>query len=288
MFPFYILYIAIFLCFLIEKYVHKLKKKRVVALWGFSILFLFIGLRAESVGADTTAYVSFFHDRNFWYGGEPTDIAFEWIGRLLHLFNDTTGYFIFMSSAIMCIGIFFIIYKLSENKNLSLLLFCLVGTSSIFLFLYMSMIRQACALTFYFFAIYLLFTYRKKQIVLSVLLYVLAVLTHGSMLFTLPFVFVLWKWNIAKKVWIALIAVTYVMAASRVIDVGELLSLAFLYVGGFTSRDYSAYSDVSFGVIEQSSLFNMNLLSVNIRKQKSLDYPFSLFQSPKYLTPSGT
>ncbi len=260
MYPFIYLYITIFLLFVIESRQHDPRKKKRIGILGLVTVFLFIGLRAENVGTDTPAYVGFFHDPNFYLLGAPTDLGFSYIGRFLHIFNGSTEYFLLTSSFVMCFGLFFLIYKLCGNINFGLLLFCLVGTSSINLFLYMSMVRQACALTFFFIAAYLFFKYGKARLKTCLLLYVLAVLIHGSTLFTLPFVFVIWKFDIRKKWWMILIAATYVMAASRVIDINKLLDFALSIAGGLTSRDYSLYADVSFGMIEQKGLFNMDIL----------------------------
>lgn len=260
MYPFFYLYITIFLLFVVESRLSDPKKKRRVGVMGLVIVFLFIGLRAENVGTDTPAYVGFFHDPNFYLLGEPTDIMFSYIGRFLHLFNDSTEYFLLTSSFVMCFGLFFLIYKLCDNINFGLLLFCIVGTSSINLFMYMCMVRQCCALTFFFIAAYLFFKYGKARLKTCLLLYVLAVLTHGSTLFTLPFVFVIWKFDIRKKWWMILTVATYLMAALGVFNIGKILDLAFSIAGGLTSRDYSFYADVSFGMIKQKGLFNMDIL----------------------------
>lgn len=88
----------------------------------------------------------------------------------------------------------------------------------------------------------------------------MAIMTHGSILFTIPFVFLLFKYNFSKKIWISLIIITYISAALSIINVGEILDRAFSLIGGLTSKDYSGYADVTFGQIEQKGFFNMNLL----------------------------
>jgi len=280
MHPFIYLYITIFILFNVESRQRNIIKKKRVGILGLVIVFLFIALRSKEVGTDTITYVDFFHNPNFFYHGNKTDIGFEYIGRFLHLFGSTTEYFIFFSSAIMCIGLFFLIYKYAENINFALLLFCLVGTSSINLFLYMSMIRQGCALTFFFFAMYYLFEYGKRKWKTVTALYIMAILTHGSILFTAPFILLIWKYKIPKKIWMSLIIGTYIIAALGIINVGNLLEIAFSYVGGLTSRDYSSYADVNFGQIEQRGFFNMNILPFTVfggvlcymSKEDNLDY----------------
>lgn len=258
--PFIYLYIIIFLLSLFEAFQHKAIYKRRIGILGLLIVFLFIGLRTEDVGTDTSPYVSFFHDPKFYYVGNRTDLGFEFIGRLLHIFGSSTEYFLFFSSAITCFGLFLLIYKYSKNINFALLLFCLVGTSSIHLFTYLCMIRQCCALTFFFLAMYYLFEYGISKWKLITILYIMAILTHGSILFTVPFVFILFKYNFSKKIWISLIVITYVSAALSIINVGDILDSAFSLIGGLTSKDYSGYAEASFGQIEQKGFFNMNLL----------------------------
>ena len=260
MFPFISLYIIIFLLSVIEQHQHNITKKKRVGIIGLSLVFLFIGLRSKNVGTDTQTYVNFFHDSNFFYNGGKTDLGFEYIGRFLHLFGNSTEYFIFFSSAIMCFGLFFLIYKYSKNVDFALLLFCLVGTSSINLFHYMCMVRQCCALTFFFLSMYYLFEYGKFKWKTITALYLIAVLTHGSILFTVPFVFILWKYRVSKRIWLLLITGTYFIAALGIVSIGDLLDIAFSYVGGFTSKDYSSYADITFGQIEQKGFFNMNIL----------------------------
>lgn len=260
MIPFIYLYIIIFLLSLFETFQHKTIYKRQIGILGFIIVFLFIGLRSENVGTDTSPYVNFFHDPKFYYVGDKTDLGFEFIGRFLHLFGSSTEYFIFFSSAIMCYGLFFLIYKYSKNINFALLLFCLVGTSAINLFTYMCMVRQCCALTFFFLSMYYLYEYGRKKIIICIILYFMAIMTHGSILFTIPFVFLLFKYNFSKKIWISLIIITYISAALSIINVGDMLDKAFSLIGGLTSKDYSGYADVTFGQIEQKGFFNMNLL----------------------------
>ena len=264
MFPFIILYITIFLLSIIESCQHDNKKKRKIGILGLIIVLLFIGLRSKDVGTDTFLYVDFFHDPQFYYYGEKTDLGFEYIGRILHLFGTSTEYFIFTSSCIMCFGLFFLVYKYARNINFSLLLFCLVGTSSINLFHYMCMVRQCCALTFFFLAMYYLFEYGKSKWKTVAVLYIIAILIHGSILFTAPFILLIWKYNISKKIWMSLIIGTFIIAALGIINVGNLLDIAFSYVGGLTSRDYSSYADVNFGQIEQRGFFNMNILPFTI------------------------
>ena len=225
------------------------------------VVWLFIALRDVSVGTDTQTYVSFFHHPNFYYNGEETDIMFEVLGRVLYLFGESTEYFIFASATITFFGIFYLIQKLSANKTLSLVLFSIIGTSSIFFFLYLSMIRQACALTVFFMAVYLFFTNSKKYWIHSILLYFIAVLIHGSVLVSLPILFLTRIIKMDRKpLWIGLIFLTYLFSVNPWFSISEILSFGYSKLSFLSSRDYSHYTEITFGMIEDKGWFNMNLL----------------------------
>ena len=128
----------------------------------------------------------------------------------------------------------------------------------------MSMVRQACALTFFFVSMYYLFEFGKSKWKVVAVFYIMAILTHGSILFTVPFVFILWKYNPSKNIWIAAIVATYIISALGIVNIGDILNLVFSYVGDYTSRDYSGYADITFGQIEQKGFFNMNILPFSI------------------------
>ena len=93
MYPFFYLYITIFLLFVVESRLSDPKKKRRVGVMGLVIVFVFIGLRFENVGTDTPAYVGFFHDPTFHLLGEPTDFMCSCLGRFFYWSNAPTEYF---------------------------------------------------------------------------------------------------------------------------------------------------------------------------------------------------
>jgi hypothetical protein len=229
------------------------------------IVWLFVATREIFVGTDTKSYVSFFKNHKFWYNGESTDLLFEYLGRFLHLVGDSNTYFIFSTSTIYLAGLFFMVYKVSVNKPLSIVLFCIVGTSEIFFFSYLSMIRQATALSVYFIGVFLFFEKGKvnkydKQ--WGILLYACSCLIHASCLFSLPILLLLTRVRITKKVWITLVVLTYIVAALKLFSIGDFLTSAF----GVLGRDghYSDYSKIDFGLIEDKGWFNMNLIPYSL------------------------
>ena len=224
------------------------------------IILLFIATRDISVGTDTETYVFFFHDPQFYYNGARTDLFFEFLGRFLILFDKSAEFFIFVTSTICFIGIFYIVGRLSKCKSYSMLLFAIVGSSSIFLFSYLSMIRQGIAITYFLVAVYCFFSeYRtKKKLIVATIFYIAAILTHGSCLFTLPFLALLYYKRITnKKIWVYLLLITYLLAALNISFVSTILDEVFSFLG---DSKYRHYGNIDWGFIENKGWFNMNLL----------------------------
>jgi len=226
-----------------------------------TIVLLFIATRDKSVGTDTKSYVYFYESPVFWYNGDKTDLLFEYFGRLVHLFEFNSEGFIFISAAIYCSGLYFVIWKTANNRMYSLLLFMIAGTSSIFFFLYLSMIRQALALGYFFFAMYILFdsnVVKPRRYIYAGLLYLVVLLTHGSSLFAIPFIFMAYYMPVtSKRVWMVVILVSYMMSALDISLVKSILGFVFSYAN---IGHYSGYENVDFGMIDAKGWFNMNLL----------------------------
>lgn len=224
---------------------------------------LFIATRLETVGTDTISYVRFFKNPDFLYLGKKTDIMFELFGRFVHCIWDKKGFFIFVSGIFSFFGIFWLIQKISYNRVLSLTIFCITGTVFNTLFLYLSMIRQATAITFYLIATYLLFekyasTKDKKTLAMVIVCYLLASLTHLSCLFSFPILILIYRFNGMKiKYWCIVIGVTYILAALNISYISDILGLVFR---NFNDGHYERYARIGFGMIEQRGWLNMHLL----------------------------
>ncbi|AGB29388.1 hypothetical protein Prede_2115 [Prevotella dentalis DSM 3688] len=229
--------------------------------WLYALLvFLFIGTRDALVGTDTISYVYFFRSPNFHYQGAATDPAFEFIGRFLRDLSTDDKFFIFADSLISCYGLFYLITKTSLNKLYALLLFLMAGTASITLFLYMSMMRQCTAMSFYFVSSYLFFSNtarKKRKYILAGALYMVAVLTHKSVLFSLPFILVAYFKPFKKSFWLIVLASSYVLSALNITFVNQILDIASNAVN---FGHYENYRSLSFGFIEGKGWLNMNLL----------------------------
>lgn len=224
------------------------------------IVGMFICTRKVTVGTDTQTYVAFYNDPLFYYAGDKTDPLFELIGRLLHSIYVNDQFFIFTLSLLYCLGLYFIINNTSKNKTYSIVLFLISGTSSITLFLYLSMMRQCTAMSFYFFSLFFLFVAnvkKKQKYLLATLFYVAAILIHKSAAFALPFILFVYFKPLKKKTWTILILLTYVLSALNISYVNDILNFASSL---FDLGHYEDYTNVTFGEIEYKGWFNMNLL----------------------------
>ncbi|WP_145858820.1 EpsG family protein [Pedobacter suwonensis] len=252
----------------------KLIQKRLFIITSIIILF-FVGLRDVSVGTDTHTYVSFFKNSDFLYDGEKTDVAFEILARSIKFLSNSEYFFLFVTSLFGLFGILFLIYKLSENKMLSLLLYMIIGTSTIFFFYIFSMIRQSCAITLFIFAVYLLFEYRgiraysieskkvakKKYLYWGLFFYMVSIQIHGSCAFTIPFVIFAYMYDYKSKLslyWF--IIISFIIGSFKIFSISNFMNLIFFYFGGLASRDYSSYGEISFGEIEKVGIVNMYLI----------------------------
>lgn len=153
-----------------------LRRKRFIYL-SFIILALVSSIRAYSVGADTSDYVWMFN----YYESQPGHYTrIEW-GFLLYLkilkLISSNPQIMLIASSIICIGIAcFIIYKLSPNPVMSMILYILMGLY----FSQMNTMRQSLAISFTSIAFYLILEYERKAkpLIISILIMLLAVSFH--------------------------------------------------------------------------------------------------------------
>jgi len=261
MIPFFLLYvylaIASFCCFRLK----SISLKRAIFFITSIYIWLFISLRNISVGTDTITYVQFFSNPNFYYHGKPTDVMFEYLGRLLRSLGRSKEFFIFSTGTFSFFGIFYLIRNISPNKIFSVVLFSIVGTTSMFFFLYLSMIRQACAMSLFFFSLIYFFEKKNWQKYLGLVLYLMSILMHGSAVFALPFLLIISIYRIDNKIiWAAGFVISYLYAVNPWFSTTELIKIAYPIVSSFLSRDYSHYMQLSFGYIPAKGFFNMDLL----------------------------
>jgi hypothetical protein len=275
MFPFIFLYTITGLNYIRSTLVKRNTHVRLYIVTCILILF-FVGLRDVSVGTDTKLYVEFFNSKSLMYNGEKTDFAFEMITRIIKFIFNDQFFFLFVTSLLGLGGIYFLIYKFSENKMLSLLFYLIIGTSTIFFFYIFAAIRQSCSLTLFIISLYYLFEKPNKKskviqqtkahsnvkdLCIAFVLYVIAVLIHGSCLFTFPFVLLAyWRDLETKKLMYGIVGFSFVIGSLSLFSISDSINVTLSYLGLLISRDYSSYGEITFGEIEKAGIINMYLI----------------------------
>lgn len=226
------------------------------------LLIIFISTRLETVGTDTLVYSDYFEINKYYSdNGRRVDIMFELLSRILHLGGSSGGWFIFATGIIETFGIIFLVNAISIRKSTSMMLFSIMGTTFIYLHIYLSAIRQCCAITYVVVATCLLFKQNRniKELLLSILLFIIAFLTHGSTLVVLPFI--LWAYfapTTSKTIWCLLIVGLYVLSALNISYVNNFLEFVFNIIG---DSKYETYANITFGERSSSNPWiNMLLL----------------------------
>lgn len=230
----------------------------------FLVLVFFISLRTKYTGVDTPYYVDFFHNSNFIYLGSKTDPLFELFARFIHFFSSDERVFIAVVGFVSLFGVYLLISRISMNKSVSWMLFTISGTTYIYMFLYLFLMRQVCAITFFLMAVLYFFQEErltKKRIVVSSILYIGSVLIHGTSLMALPFIFLARKKLSSKKAWYLMLVISYMMAAFHISFVSNIVNFLFPIMG---MAKYAGYRNVSFGFIENTGMINMYILPTTI------------------------
>lgn len=171
---------------------------------GIGMLFwlvLFIAFRGEFIGIDTPEYYSYFKNPQLgYYGMDTHDVGYNFWQKAFKMIIDNAYVYIPVTSMIGLFPICLLVAKRSKNMAMSVFLFLTLGGSTLFLFLYLAAVRQTFAIGLLWIAIFL---YYKKDNKKSAVMYILAVLSHASMLLYLPAIF-MDKLRF-KKIWVYVI-----------------------------------------------------------------------------------
>jgi hypothetical protein len=228
-------------------------------------VFLFTALRDQHVGPDTFANVQFFLNPQKGYLDSKADIGYEILIYILRLFSTNRYYFIFFISLIYYVGVIYLIYRYSRNKTMSWLLFCIGGSTFIFFFNYMFLIRQAVATSFFLIA-FCKYAEATSNWKIYIPLYLIAISIHGSCLVTLPFLIVIKQIQFHKYVWIVLIIGSYIIGALQIFKLSSYFDilLPFAKIFDLTSKYTGYMGDVTFGQTDTVGIFNMFLLPFSV------------------------
>ena len=261
-----VVYIILFLFLLVLVWIDKGKNRKSHFIWAVLGVFLVLALRNQNVGTDTVTYIACWNHPSFYYGGGPTDIGFEALLRLLHIFGTSNPYFFVCIAIVMMTGIVYFVVKNSNYRVDSMLFFCMGGTVFIFFMLYLNAMRQCVAITFFLIGLSLYFEEGKSKKKLYAALAFLAatVSIHGSSAIAIPVLLVLPYVHLNKKYAIILLTATYVIGSLGVFQLSSLLSMIKLEGSGMSK--YSGYTtgEMAFGMVEETGIINMFLLPFNL------------------------
>lgn len=234
-----------------------------------TILVLFAGLRANTIGPDTSQYEYIFneiqrfgiHSLGFFFleedqESEPGYLLFQYMMGLVGDYN----LFKFLCVIIQTVPAIYLIYRYSTNKCISLLTyFCL----PIYTMMSMSMMRQGIAFGVFLMAFHFIIERKFKFYLLAI---AIGFLFHSSVIVTLPLYF-LYNLPYKRKYNIMIIGV---IVSSYIFS-----SVLFAFLAGFSRMQYEA-GDVG-GV--KMLIFLLALLGGSFFvKEQTLKVPFLKFQ----------
>jgi len=160
---------------------------------GAIILILFIGLRSVNVGPDTIGYVAFFEGVSNGYGtyenpNPDIEIGIVYFARFIRLIS--TDYWVWlMFTTILTIGPFLYLVNIGSKVRMIPLLLVIVNTYGI-LYLAMASMRQNLSLGFIllaFIVYYMSNVPKRKKIIVTITLILIAMLFHQAAILVLPF-----------------------------------------------------------------------------------------------------
>ena len=274
---------------------YERKKLNMLSFWiSWILLIIFVGLRDQSVGTDTIHYLSSFHHPEAGYGAHgDTDPGFLLYLYLTHyLLFDNGTLFLLLTTLIGLGGIGYVARKNSAMPTLSLVLFATFGTATIFLFHYMSAVRQSIAEGLFLMSVFFYLGKQKdeyklldltekneeltdqkknellpdRNIGLAVILFFFAALIHGSVLAMLPVLFLARYMTFKRRIWGLIIIGSYVFGVQNFISVQDIVAAIFQVFGrgseSYLSK-YGGYAEFQHGDVE-ASLINSNLWPFSI------------------------
>lgn len=173
-YPYIIIFLVIFF-FSIKYWKRSNQKYLKIVAW---LSFLFIGLRAPVVGADTYDYVRIFLGKSSNYefsidNWEPLFVAYNYI---LGLFIRNGQLYLLISTFISLFPIFYLVKRYSCNPPLSILLFFLLGIYQV----YFVALRQILGLAILLCGVIYVLEEKQKKWFVFILLSVCSYMIHRS------------------------------------------------------------------------------------------------------------
>lgn len=250
MIPFLVLYFFLLLGTALTY--NKTPYRKVIFQFSCLLVFLLPALRDIHIGPDTYGYVRFFINPSEDAYLDNVEPLFRLYNIVLRAIWPNQHFYLMICSLLSLGGFFYIIDKKSNYKELSLLLFVVVG---LFYQVQFYVIRQSISISLFLIAMYL-YVDRKKY-TLALLFYTLALFTHVTVLYTLPVVLLVKRIRFSPKFVYTLLVVSMCIGVLGLIDYRAYIDLILNYL---TDSDRISTRYANYGSFELDQAIPMKNL----------------------------
>lgn len=213
---------------------------------GFLFLLILSALRAKTVGTDTEMYVNIFLGREAYF--RDIEPGYALMMQIIKLISGDQQFFLFVTTLIIFVPIYFFIKNNSPKKLFSLLLFVLAFNY----YFSLSGLRQSIATSFILLALDNLTIKNIKYFIFWILV---ATTFHTSAIMVLPIALIFYTVEVNTKLAFALLAISFVVGWGDLFHVRDAVSNLKSVGGGLVDvSKYNTYADYSFG----NSVNNVN------------------------------
>lgn len=240
MIPFLVLYLSLLIGTVLTY--NKTKYGKLIFQFSCVLVFLLPALRDIHIGPDTYGYVRFFINPSEDAYLDNVEPLFRLYNVVLRFIWPNPHFYLMVCSLLSLGGFFFIIDKKSNYKELSLLLFVLVG---LFYQVQFYVIRQSISISLFLVAMY--FYADRKKYMLALLFYTLALFMHATVLYTLPVVLLVKRMRFSPKFVYIVLAVSLCIGVLGMVDYRAYIDLILNYL---TDSDRISTRYANYGSFE--------------------------------------
>lgn len=222
----------LFLCLLFLELVFDVKQvKRIVFVIGSISLILLIGLRSNTVGADTVNYVKMFSGENGVYGTmdhpeEEIEHGIYYIAWIIRLFSDEYWAWHLSTSIITLFPFLYFVKKYSYVKAIPFFMFLAINWH--FLYLNLTVMRQNLSVAFFLMAVIVYLRFGNEKKILLLLLFLISFFIHRSIIIAIAIFFMLQYVKFDKKIIVAILFLSIlagILVERTLYDVVQLVNV---------------------------------------------------------------
>ena len=211
------LYVSLLLGLIMYKRVNEKVGQMILVLLAFFVVCL-PAFRCADSSADTQNYIDHFLYPDRGYNGEETEPLYDVYVRIVGYLFHNWKFFITISTLSAIIPLFFLVYKESLNKCLSLYLFVTFGPIIFFYLMYFGNIRQTLSLGFLSLALYFLSSRGlKDNFKVSIINYLIASFIHYSSFIAISY-YIVDRIRLTKKQLIYIVLIALFLSQSNILS----------------------------------------------------------------------